>query len=250
MIQRLPIGPFHIYADPDDGTGHLFTEQGLDYEPHIQAELKRLLPACTGFLDIGANVGFHTMLVKSLRRSIPVISIEVHPETAQLLARAVAECALEGVTILPLAVAHNCHVVQIDAHNSNAVCAVLGSWPFNTPHARFAPCITLDTLDLRHINLVKMDIDGGEYLALHGATHLLAQRPTIVFEYHLGVVARSGIKGPELLHYLTQRGYQLTVLNFPPSHPVIRRTFTSADACHKYVLATTGLAVDILAEPL
>lgn len=246
MIQKIQVDRyFHIYADPEDGTGHLFCEQGANYERHIRTELERFVWSSKGFLDIGANVGFHTMLAKSIRRSIDVIAVEANPATVQLFSRAVAECAIEGITIITAALQDHDHVIQMDARFSNATCAALRSWSFGDPNICFSPCITLDRLNLDHIDLVKMDIDGHEYLALKGANKLLRSRPNIIFEYHLGVINRSGIKGPELLEFLTALGYTLTVLE---SVPGIRKTFTDPMECHKHVLATTGTVADILAQ--
>lgn len=247
MIQKVPVGPYYFYADPKDGTGHLFTEQGIGYESHIRKELERLIPKCTCFLDIGANVGLHTFNAKSIRPDVPIICIEVNPDTAQWLMKAIVENNLENVMVINGAVAEKNGILQTDRRHSNSTVAHLGSWPMDSDGASLAPCFRLNFFNLRHVDLVKIDIDGFEYRALQGASKLMQNRPTVIFEYHLGVIERGGIKGPELLQFFLDRGYQLHALDFFRD---CRMPYLDAIKCHNYVASTPGLAVDILAEPL
>lgn len=247
MMQKVPVGPYYFYADPKDGTGHLFTEQGIGYEAHIRKELERLIPKCTCFLDIGANVGLHTLNAKSIRPDMPIICIEVNPDTSQWLMKAIVENNLHNIAVINGAVAERNGILQIDRRHSNSTVAHLGSWPTDADGASLAPCFRLNFFNLRHVDLVKMDIDGFEYRALQGASELMKNRPTVIFEYHLGVIERGGIKGPELLQFFTSRNYKLTVMDFMRN---ARLEFDCAIKCHNYVTTVPGLAVDILAEPL
>jgi FkbM family methyltransferase len=243
---RVPIGLYYIYADPQDGTGHLFVEQGLAFEAHIRRELEQRLPTCHHFLDIGANVGFHTISAKSINPTLQVTAIETNPASVDLLVRAAAENNLTNLTIISTALAEGSGFIQTDRRYSNAVCAPLGTWPAEAPGATYAPCTPLDLYHLPNVDLVKMDVDGYEWRVLQGATRLIAQRPVWLFEYHLGVIARGGIEGPELLHFFKELGYSLTLLDFVND---ARVPVSDVAQAHTYVGRLPEQCVDVLATP-
>ena len=72
-------------------------------------------------------------------------------------------------------------------------------------HARAldVPCLTLDSLDLRDVDFIKIDVDGNELAVLRGATHAPRPRPP-------GPVHRVGGPHPAdrpVVSYLAERGY-------------------------------------------
>ncbi|MBL0163549.1 MAG: DUF4214 domain-containing protein [Xanthomonadales bacterium] len=70
-------------SDRDIGSA---IEKGVSYEPHVSALLKRQLSRGDTFLDIGANIGYFTMMAAKLVGSHgKVIAIEPMDKNLQLI---------------------------------------------------------------------------------------------------------------------------------------------------------------------
>lgn len=246
-IQTVDIGPYKLYTNRADETGVKIFQNGVNYERHVWEELKRLVPLSKGFVDVGCNVGVHAVSVKALDPDMPVICLDVNPENISLLCRTIMENQLSNMTVIPCAAADYAQVIQRNVGFSNTTCAKLGSWLSSEPQTAFAPAIPLDRLSLDGFDLLKLDIEGFEYLALQGgAIYVSENQPRILFEYCPQVVPRSGVDAKTLLNWFLERDYSLTTLDYQPG---MRATFTDADALMKHVENTSKWICDILAEP-
>lgn len=83
--------------------------------------------------------------------------------------------------------------------------------------SRPVPCVALDAVlpRDRRVNLVKIDVEGGELNALIGMERTIDRdRPAILSEFSPGaLVGISNCTGPEYLGYLTAKGYGISVIN-------------------------------------
>ena len=250
MIRTVQIGKYKLFADDQsedprgDITGLKILENGINFETHVYSELLKYWPKSVGFLDIGANVGLYTVSAKDIRPDMPVVAIEVSKDNAQLLLRSLAENGITGVSVLNIALADRCRILQKNLCKTNAMCIANGTW--NDGNWEYVFGLPLDFFNLPPIDLVKMDIEGFEWLALQGATKLLSQRPTFVFEYCPEAATRSGINPIQLLEFFVSRKYSITALDYVPN---IRKTFLNSQECHDYVVQTTKWITDVLAVP-
>ena len=74
------------------------------YEPHVTSVVMKLLKEGDVFLDIGANVGYFTMLASSLVKSNgKVIAFEPNPQNLQLIYSSIVENDAVNVDIYPYA---------------------------------------------------------------------------------------------------------------------------------------------------
>lgn len=164
------------------------------YEPELQAALGDLVrPGLTVF-DVGANIGYITlMLVRGVGPTGRVVAFEALPGNLERLQKNLALNALEErVTVVPQAVAGSEGMVPFHVHASGGMGKVEGSagrW-----NQRYQSEITVPSLSLDSFvyvrggpvpQLIKMDIEGGEVLALPGMRRLLREaRPTLLLEVH------------------------------------------------------------------
>jgi len=81
-----------------------------------------------------------------------------------------------------------------------------------------------------HIGLLKLDVEGAELHALRGAEPLLdAVHPVILMEFVPGHLERFGVDAPDVLSFLTDKGYRL----LRPSHdPKLWMPCTFEQAMH------------------
>lgn len=246
MIRSIRLANLICFADDASRPGLDILQNGFNYEAHVVMEWRRLLPTATGFLDIGANLGVHTLIARTINPTLPIVCAECSPANLNLLMRNVTHNNLKEVTVLPFPLADRPRIIRTNAHEPNMCCTLDGN-PDSEDYPRLAAALPLDHLILPDISVVKLDVEGFELIVLRGASKLLKRRPAIIFEYCPEIVHRSsGVTPIEFLRFFLDLGYKLTTLDYMPG---MRATFTDAEACHKHILATSKWIADILAEP-
>lgn len=243
-IDKVQIGKYWLYVDKDSEPGLKQFQNGINYEPHIRRELERLIPGCKGgFLDVGANAGIHSVSARDIDPLIPVVALEVSPKNVRLLSRTAAENKFDHFQILPVAASDRKGVVGVNQDCDNSACS------FDNPEAYpdLWPCYPIGFFNIPEIGVIKVDVEGSEFLVFKGMTHILTQhiRPTVIFEYTPSLVHRCGTTPLEMLSFLTKMGYKLTVLDYVPG---IRRTFTDPAEVVTYVDSLGLWVLDIMAH--
>jgi len=156
------------------------------WEPGVERALRRLLRPGQSVVEIGANMGYHTLVMaEAIGPTGRLHAFEAHPRTAGLLAATLAINGLiDRVTLHPLAALDRAGTVSFAEHPT-----LCGSFHLADAEtgadftARLAiPAVTLDEelADLPAIDLLRIDAEGSEPLALRGAVALLARSPALV----------------------------------------------------------------------
>ncbi|MBS1644440.1 MAG: FkbM family methyltransferase [Bacteroidetes bacterium] len=74
------------------------------------------------------------------------------------------------------------------------------------PTARMDEVIPLD----QKVDLIKIDVEGGELLVLKGASRILsASHPVVIFEHGLGASDRYGVQPEDVFRFFAQHGYSI-----------------------------------------
>jgi FkbM family methyltransferase len=167
------------------------------YEPAVAAALERLVRPGWTCLDVGAHVGYFTLLLARLvGEEGKILAFEATPENARLLARNVRLNKLEGrVMVENLAVADRSAELDLYPARSGGstewtLDSEFASREDRVPIARRAVPVRAVALDDYFpagtpVELVKMDIEGGEARALPGMRRLLRDaRPIVLLEFH------------------------------------------------------------------
>ncbi len=153
------------------------------YESDLQRLLVDSLSPGDVFLDVGANVGFFSLLGATLvGPSGKVIAFEPVSENAQLLLRNLALNRVTNVQLVEAAVADRAGTASFEDGQSPSQ-GRLGTG------SRSVPVVTLDGLlasgAIPAPQVIKMDIEGAESLALSGARGLLAtHKPKLFLSTH------------------------------------------------------------------
>ena len=178
----------------DDGAWIHRTTSGYFayHQPYVRLDLPRLDEAAQAnffwgyhpqpgdvVLDIGAGVGEETRTFsRAVGQHGRVICVEAHPRTYLCLQKMIEYNRLRNVTALHLA-ATEPHCEQAIIENSTQY---LGN-RLNTAQGFSVPATTIDaihrTLGLGDIALLKMNIEGGERLAIQGMSETLRRTATI-----------------------------------------------------------------------
>jgi FkbM family methyltransferase len=163
------------------------------------------------FLDIGCNIGWYTLLSASILKRGKVIGFEPLHQNLQLLYKSIHENSFENVVIYPFAASDTNSLIQIGGHAAfGFVKQADGS------NAEFAQAYKLDDLLVNEdkIDLIKMDIEGHEPLALAGMLSIIAKhKPVIISEFNPRAMQDFARQNPlEYLTTLIRLDYQLFVI--------------------------------------
>jgi FkbM family methyltransferase len=156
-------------------------------EPPVQDAISRHLRPGMVFYDIGANVGFFTLIgAKAVGPTGQVYAFEPVPESAHVLRRNLALNGVENVCILELAVsgASGEGWMKFDADLARAALSSAASGG-----GLRVPVTSLDDAversGLRPPDLIKIDVEGGETGVIRGMQKILACfQPIVLCEVH------------------------------------------------------------------
>jgi FkbM family methyltransferase len=201
--------------------------QGIDfaiylgiYERQTRAALRRLVKRDALVLDIGANIGAHTLTLAELVG--PAGRVLAFEPTDYAFTKLSRNLALNP-ELARRVTARHCFLAGTDADAVPA--AIYSSWPLareeglhakhlgremktETAQARSIDSVLAEIGD-RPVSLVKLDVDGFECDVLKGATKLLAEaRPVFVMELAPYVLVERGASLEELLSFFVPRGYR------------------------------------------
>lgn len=187
--------PRSLYRTPSgdlfwlNNTGYLDQKiiQEGEFEPMSTAAIKRLVKPGFTVLDVGANIGYYTVLTSKLVGDAGrVIAFEPTKHFLEVLNRNIAVNNLKNIEVLPLGLSNKACEMVIDIGPSSAT---LHS-PIGFDEVLSTEKIQLSTLvdfvresKLARIDFIKIDIDGHEPILFDGAWPVLdAMSPTILCE--------------------------------------------------------------------
>jgi FkbM family methyltransferase len=169
------------------------------YEPALQAAAQNLIKPGMVVFDVGANIGYISLMAARLAgESGRVFSFEALPANIARLTRNVALNAMQDrVQVIHAAVVDKPGEVTFLAHTSGAMGKAQGSAGRDEHYAQTIKVtgIALDDFVFQQGNpppaVIKMDIEGGEGMALAGMPRLLKEaRPVLLIELHGQEAAR------------------------------------------------------------
>jgi FkbM family methyltransferase len=208
---------FSLFASIDDLAVGNHVLIGRSYDPRIAAVLSRRVKPGMAVLDIGANIGYLTMLLASLvAPSGLVVAVEPNPENIKLLEASRRVNGFDQIVVIQAAAGRHTALLALNVSCSNGTTTELPSDLDAIFASRPVPCFALDAIlpKDRQINLVKIDTEGAELNALIGLSQTIDRdRPVIVSEFSPTILPGiSHCSGPEYLRFLIAKGYRIGVI--------------------------------------
>jgi FkbM family methyltransferase len=193
------------------------------YEPQVAWTLDRLLGEGDVFVDVGANVGYHTFRA-SARVGVTgrVFAVEANPENARLIAHTIDSNGIANVELVPVALAAERGYVSFGTHvGSNGGFLPDGASITGSGRGTIVPTMALDDLDLQRVSVVKIDVEGAEGIVIDGATRTIERhRPTFVMEFSKEMTTRVSARSPqEHLGRFVDWGYSIAVIDRSTGEP-------------------------------
>lgn len=234
---KLPYLDGSVWADLSDYIGHQVFK-GSTFEPGTTAVLQDFVRRGYSFLDIGANIGLHTLAAAAQRNSATQVfrAFEPHPLNYQVLQLNCAENNFGFVQCRQIALSDTEGVGQLlQPRTKNSGGHTILQPLQISPDDVLIPC-TLCTLDSLagedpgfpdNDVLIKIDVEGAEQQVLSGGRTWLSRldRAAVVFEVSFSEATNHTAR--ELLATLTNLGF---VRHFViDEHPASRNRLTAFD---------------------
>ena len=216
-VELVHFSGFSLFASIDDLAVGNHVVIGRSYDPRIAAVLSRCVKPGMAVVDIGANIGYLTMLLASLvTASGRVVAVEPNPENVKLLEASRRVNGFDQVLVIQAAAGRHTALLALNVSYSNGTTSELPSDRNAIFACRPVPCFALDLIlpKDRHFDLVKIDTEGAELNALIGLSGTIDRdRPIIVSEFSPGILPGiSHCSGPEYLRFLIAKGYRIGVI--------------------------------------
>lgn len=186
------------------------------YEPHLVACFDKICRPGSVVFDIGANVGFHSLMLSHLAGERGrVYAFEPNSENCRLILLASEHNRVSNITLLPIALSDQRGWAYFSSHIGSNGGFVSQQFVALHGHGTVVPTFTLDELSLPNVDVIKVDVEGAEYKALKGGEAILSRsRPAVVCEFSMEMINRvSGVAPADFLHWIAGMDYRIFVLD-------------------------------------
>jgi FkbM family methyltransferase len=189
-----------------------FANDGTGWEPHIKAMIQQIVPAGSTCIDVGANLGMHTLAMSETTGPTGhVYAIEPQPVALKHLQLNTAACS-------------NVHIVTAAAGKACATKAVrmcppipgnMGATSLDFKNAYgfgdLLDVITVDSLPQPSpVAFMKVDVEGYEMYVLQGAANTIRRaRPVMLIEIQERCLVQAGTSTAAVMRWLLGQGYVL-----------------------------------------
>lgn len=209
---RTSWGP-KIQVDPSN-----FVERRLAYgtfETEVIEFFKdELISETTVFADIGANIGFYSLLYAfEIGPESIVHAFEPLPSNVERFEQNLQENGFESITIHRIALSDATGTASLSVSENHPGEATLGNEPKSTesdrtvdvPQRRFDDIVT----SIDDPQLIKIDVEGAEGRVIEGAyEYLTDQQPGLLLEIHPRMLREFGDSSKLILDSLAKAGYE------------------------------------------
>ena len=171
----------------------------LDHDRSLLPIIAKHIPTGGTVIDVGAYIGDHTIFyARCVGRTGLVVAFEPNREPFDCLAYNMQE--FEQVHILNNGASDRNHTISI-AQDAN----VGASRP---KEGNDIDCMTIDSLNLKACDFIKMDCEGFELKALKGAKEtILRHKPVMLIEINDHALQAQGLTRNDVLKYIEELGY-------------------------------------------
>jgi FkbM family methyltransferase len=217
-------------------SNQVFWRGWTGYEPEITPLFFRLAARARATLDVGAHVGFYSLLAAHANPAGRVYAFEPMPATYGRLLKNVTLNELDNVVAVEAAVGAEAGSAEF-YHGSTEIPCSCGLAPDifeagSVVNSFSVKVVSLDEVAEREglsVDLVKVDTETTEMDVLHGMARTLGRdRPDVFCEVWAG-------PGPEMREFLSALGYRCYALR--PEGPVL---YEGAGAESNYLFTTKG----------
>lgn len=212
---QVELPEFKMVVNPNDFSVGNTILRNKRYEAHVTRVIKSQLKPGDVFVDIGANIGYFTLLAAAIvGEKGHVYAFEPNLSNCELIRENIALNQYLNVTLFPYAVAESRQTLNYygESINSNGQVSDISD---DHEGLDKVEAVALDEmlLDSGTITVVKMDIEGAEARAFRGMSQIIDKfRPTIFTEFSPHLLNHVSHVKPEAYLASLQEHYDIYVL--------------------------------------
>jgi FkbM family methyltransferase len=216
---------FRMRVDTQDFIQRTIYLTGV-WDDGVGAAMRRLLKPGELFVDVGANVGYFSLLAARLGGR--VIAFEPNPDCRAELAHNIALNGFGDIDVRATGIAdrRGQDVLYVESEENLGA----GSLKSVSGHPI---AVELDTLDGQLAGespaIIKLDIEGAELMALRGGTQTLERARAVICEVSEFSLRELGGSKEELFATMAGHGFRCDIIS-----PVRRSTHSQTDICFQY----------------
>lgn len=177
VVTNIKFGDKQLTLTAPTASGNVLTQlkKGRFYEEILLNYINRL--ELDGvYIDVGANIGNHTLFFDLCTKAKKVYAFEAHPEIYKYLAKNL-EANTSGAIAYHQAVGEikgKCHIVEVASD-------IIGG--ASTRQGGDIDMVPLDSVINEPVSLVKIDVEGGEIGVINGMKRILSEdAPELIIE--------------------------------------------------------------------
>ena len=167
---------------------YFFGDEG--YEPLESVYWQRLCEQSKGILELGANVGYHTIQGALANKNARYVAVEPHPHNSSLLRKNLKLNNITNVEIIEAAIVGEKNrdkmTLAVPVNDfQGSPCGCYLSEGAEAIKRVSKQMITVDVLEARDLvegmDLIKIDVEGYEYNILHSLQEYIANKKPVIF---------------------------------------------------------------------
>ncbi|WP_028192428.1 FkbM family methyltransferase [Salinispora pacifica] len=186
------------------------------WEPHLTAWIRRRLAPGDIFIDVGANIGYYSLLAAHLvGPNGRVVAVEPSPHFTQALATAAHANQLDNIRIVRAAASNTTNRITFYTPSTANLGNTTQVRPRGSATARFQaearplPNLTT-TSELTQARIIKIDVEGAEAAVIQGLSPAIVQlhhSVEVVIEVTPRLLAKQGLTPTDVTAPLTAAGF-------------------------------------------
>jgi FkbM family methyltransferase len=218
IVARTDFGAW-MSLELNDWVQYLILRNGA-YEPGTIALLRRLLRPGGCFVDVGGNVGQHTLAAAGVVGPAGrVVVLEPSPQVFPQLLRNLALNELRQVEPVLAAASNRSGLIRLclvpeDNLGTGGEATTDDAAGYTAPVVELGPL--LESLQVPPVDVVKIDVEGQEQKVLEGLFRTPRYRPTHLLVELRPDTPQYGLRPEDLLALLRAEGYALATIHGQP----------------------------------
>lgn len=202
---------FEIKLNPNNGLVDKEIYSKGSWEPNMLREIRKHISKTSICLDIGANIGQHSLYMATVATHGKVYAFDPIPSLAKQIQESVSKNNYNNVEVFTFGLSNENIIKEIYLNNLN-----MGNTTFKkrlgASSVEKAETKIFDDFwnERAQIDFIKMDVEGYEYYALLGMKKSLEKyKPVMIIEFSPLFYSKMNIDSRDVLTYIFSLGYHI-----------------------------------------
>jgi FkbM family methyltransferase len=211
-IKWIDYGKFGLYVSLDDLAVGKSIADTLNYEPNVLPAFKSILKPDHNVIDIGANIGIFSLTACAQCINGKVFAFEPNVANCSFILASSSRNHFGNLYLYAVGASDKDEILILNSNFSTGATSRIPQHPEEILNSKLVQTIRLDShpVSKERIDVIKIDIDGGEGKALRGAENTIkTNKPVIFFEFSPPLLlSHSNLGAVEFLDFLKNLGYK------------------------------------------